>query len=442
MRDIEKLGEAPIGHVLLSNCMHSSAALLVYSIYNITDTLIVSWGVNETDAGAIAVVSPVMLMLSAISTTMGSGGAVLLSKALGKKDTDNAAKITANVFVIFWLFAIFVTIIGLLFLAPMLKMIGVTENLYPYAKDYAAIILLGAITSTAFSSLIRAEGAMRFALKIWFIPVVVNLVLDCLFVFAFHSGICGAALATVISQIISVCMYIWFFFMRKDRTYKISCRSFQIDFRTIKNIVWLGLPSLVSQFSSSIFLVLINRYLGAFHSEQAITSMGFAMKIQTFLTMPQNGMLQGMQPLLGYNYSNGKAERVDETLKKAVIMSFGYGLFLAGVAICFGNRLLAIFTSNEDMVKFGNTCLIFITVTAALKSYCPLITTFYQAIGNARNALTIIAVSMIIKVLTIVTMANGWRTEGILWSFVITDILTFMFTAVFLIINSKKKGCR
>lgn len=210
----------------------------------------------------------------------------------------------------------------------------------------------------------------------------------------------------------------------------------------IKDIVWLGLPSLVSQFSSSIFLVLINRYLGAFHSEQAITSMGFAMKIQTFLTMPQNGMLQGMQPLLGYNYSNGKAERVDETLKKAVIMSFGYGLFLAGVAICFGNRLLAIFTSNEDMVKFGNTCLIFITVTAALKSYCPLITTFYQAIGNARNALTIIAVSMIIKVLTIVTMANGWRTEGILWSFVITDILTFMFTAVFLIINSKKKGCR
>lgn len=176
--------------------------------------------------------------------------------------------------------------------------------------------------------------------------------------------------------------------------------------------------------------------------EQAITSMGFAMKIQTFLTMPQNGMLQGMQPLLGYNYSNGKTERVNETLKKAVIMSFVYGLFLAGAAICFGDRLLAIFTSNEAMVKFGSTCLIFITVTAALKSCCPLITTFYQAIGNARNALIIIAVSMIIKVLTIVTMANGWRTEGILWSFVITDILTFMFTAVFLIISSKKKGCR
>ena len=183
------------------------------------------------------------------------------------------------------------TIAGLLFLDPVLKLIGVTENLYPYAKNYAAIILSGAITSTAFSSLIRAEGAMRFALKIWFIPVAVNLVFDGFFVFAFHSGIRGAALATVISQIISVCMYIWFFFLRHDRTYKISCRSFQIDFRMIKDIVWLGLPSLVSQFSSGICFVLINRYLGVFHSEQAIISMGFAMKIQTFLTMPQNGML-------------------------------------------------------------------------------------------------------------------------------------------------------
>lgn len=223
--------------------------------------------------------------------------------------------------------------------------------------------------------------------------------------------------------------------MRKRHSSRIAtfCMLLQKDSLTnsvlIKDIVWLGLPSLVSQFSSGIFFVLINRYLGVFHSEQAIISMGFAMKIQTFLTMPQNGMLQGMQPLLGYNYSNGKAERVNETLKKAVIMSFGYGLFQAGAAICFGDKLLAIFTSNEAMIKFGSTCLIFMTVTAALKSYCPLITTFYQAIGNARNALIMIAVSMIMKVLTIVTMANGWRTEGILWSFVITDILTFMFTA-------------
>ena len=433
MRDIEKLGEAPVGRVLLSNCIHSSAALLVYSIYSMTDTLIVSRGVNETAAGAVAVVSPVMIMLSAVSTTLGSGGAVLLSKTLGKKDTDHAAKITANVFVIFWLSALITTIAGLLFLTPMLKMMGVTETLYPYAKDYATIILLGAVTSTAFSSLIRAEGAVRFALKIWLVPVAVNLILDCLFVFVFRFGIRGAALATVLSQTISVCMCIWFFFLRRDRTYQISGRSFRIDVILIKKILWSGLPSLVSQFSSGIFLVLINRYFGAFHGEQAIIAMGFAMKIQTFLIMPQNGMLQGMQPLLGYNDSNGKADRVKETLKRAVRMSFGYGLFVAGVSICFGDKLLAIFTSDEAVIEFGSACLMFITVTAALKSYCPLITTFYQAVGNARNALIMIAGSVMIKILMIVTMANGWRTEGILWSFVVSDMLTFLFTALFLI---------
>lgn len=332
MRDIEKLGEAPVRRLLLSNCIHSSAALLVYSIYNITDTLIVSWGVNET-----------------------------------------------------------------------------------------------------------AEGAMRFALKIWFVPVTVNLALDSIFVFIFHLGIRGAALATVISQMVSACMYIWFFFIRRDRTYKVGRRSFQIDPKMIKEIVWLGMPSLVSQFSSSVIIVLINRYLGAFHGEQAITSMGFAMKIQTFLIMPQSGMLQGMQPILGYNDSNGRTKRVKETIEKAVIMSFIYGLFLSGVSICFGDKLLAVFTSNEAMVELGRVCLIFITVTAALKSYCPLITTFYQAIGNARNAMTIIAGSVIMKILVIIIMANAWKTAGILWSFIAVDILTFLFTAVFRIFNAKRK---
>lgn len=336
MQEAEKLGEEPIGHLLLANSVHSSIALLAYGIYGITDMLIVSWGVNETAAGAVAFVSPIMLMLNAVSTTMGTGGAALISRALGKKDLQNAAAIAANVFLVFWFFAILLTVAGLVFLNPILGFMGVTENIYPYAKDYAEIILLGAITSTAFSSLIRAEGAMRYALKIWLYPVIVNLALDSLFVYAFGLAVSGAALATIFSQLVSICMYIWFFFMRGDWAYEIKKGSFRPDFKIIKTIAWLGLPSLITQLSSSVYMILTNRYLGLLGGGPAITAMGFALKIQAFLTMPQSGIIQGMQPLLGYNDSNGRQNRVGETIRMSAIMSFSYGLFVAGIAVFFG----------------------------------------------------------------------------------------------------------
>lgn len=439
VKNVEKLGKAPVGRLLLWGCIHSSAALFVYGIYNITDMLIISRGVNETAAGAIAVVSPLMLILNAVSTTMGGGGAALLSKALGKNDLRTAAKITANVLIVFWTFALSVTVTGLLFLTPVLKALGVTSRHFPYAKDYAAILLLGAVTSTAFSSLIRAEGDMRYALKIWLIPVMINLALDCLFVFCFRLSIRGAALATVISQITSVLMYIWFFFIRPDKTYEIKRSSFHPDFKMIQAIVRLGLPSLIAQLSSGVSLVLVNKYLGLYSGAMAITCMGFAMKIQTFLIMPQNGILQGMQPLLSYNYSGGQMERVKETLKKSVILSSTYGLFAAGAVFLFGEKLLTVFTSDKSMISFGGICLTCAVITASLKNYSPLIATFYQSVGDAGKSLTVIIGSVIVRILTITIMANLWKTEGILWSFIVVDILTFLLTAVFRIATTKRK---
>ena len=166
---------------------------------------------------------------------------------------------------------------------------------------------------------------------------------------------------------------------------------------------------------------------------------GLAMKIQTFLIMPQNGILQGMQPLLSYNYSGGQMERVKETLKKSVILSSSYGLFAAGAVFLSGEKLLTVFTSDKSMISFGGICLTCAVITASLKNYSPLIATFYQSVGDARKSLTVIIGSVIVRILTITIMANLWKTEGILWSFIVVDILTFLLTAVFRIATAKRK---
>ena len=163
------------------------------------------------------------------------------------------------------------------------------------------------------------------------------------------------------------------------------------------------------------------------------------MKIQTFLIMPQNGILQGMQPLLSYNYSGGQMERVKETLKKSVILSSSYGLFAAGAVFVCGVKNKPVFYTDKKMNCVGGSCLNSAVITASLKNYSPLIATFYQSVGDARKSLTVIIGSVIVRILTITIMANLWKTEGILWSFIVVDILTFLLTAVFRIATAKRK---
>lgn len=157
--------------------------IVSYHLYNVIDTIYISRGINVDAAGGLAITLPLFIFLSAISTTMGTGSASCLSRALGNKDLERANIIAANIFIVFCFFSITITIIGLVYLEQILSMMGVTEVIKPYAEKYSRIILMGAITSTGFLSLMRAEGASRYAMYQWVIPVMANLLLDPIFIF-------------------------------------------------------------------------------------------------------------------------------------------------------------------------------------------------------------------------------------------------------------------
>lgn len=432
MNEASKLGEQPLGKLIFSMCTHASLALLLYSIYSLTDTIIIAWGVNSYAAGAVSVTSPLLMLLGAFSTTVGAGGSSLVSRALGKMDTTYAASITGTVFVSFWGLAILISILGLIFLDPLLQILGATGALYPYAKEYATIILAGAVTSTAFSSLIRAEGAAKFGLFIWLIPIAVNIVLDVFFVFWFEMGVSGAALATVCAQIVSVCMSIWFFFFRSRRAYRIHKEQLRFHPRILSEVASIGFPSLISQISASVLVVILNRFLGATGGETAITAFSFAIRIQALLLLPQSGIAQGVQPIIGYSYSSKNMNRARATVKIAALSSAIYGVVITAIGILVRRPLMMLFTNDEEIVSLGGIILLFLLITIPVKGFSPVVATYFQSIGDKRRSLLIPTVGFfIIQVPIVLIMGNLYAFGGMLWALVLTEILIFVF-ALFL----------
>lgn len=222
---VERLGTEKIGALLWEMSSQTTFSLLVYAIYSLTDTYFLSVGVNALAAAGASIIAPVLIGLGAVATTVGAGGASVVSRALGEQQVEKASRTVATTYLIFWVAALTITVVGAAFIEPMVYLLGATDSIAPYAIAYGRIIFLGAITSTGFSTIIRADGSARYATAIWIIPVTANIVLCWLFIMVVKLGVAGAALATVFAQAISAGMGVYFFFFRKNRSYRASARA-------------------------------------------------------------------------------------------------------------------------------------------------------------------------------------------------------------------------
>ena len=229
----QELSSGKISALVLRYSLTTFAALLFSALYNLVDTLFVSRGVGDTAMGGVAVVFPFMIIQGAVAQTVGGGAASIVSRLLGKRDNAAAGEVTLNAMATFYISAVLVSLIGFIFMNPILSLLGATPDILPYARQYFTIVLAGNVFSTGFSSIIRAEGRMTYALLIWLIPTGVNVVLDAVFIFALDMGVRGAALATVLCQFTSFVMSILFF-------KKYSCQSFtgaRLRLSTVKQAV-------------------------------------------------------------------------------------------------------------------------------------------------------------------------------------------------------------
>jgi len=403
-------------------------ALFFNELYNIVDTLFVSRGVGDNAMGGVSIIFPFIIVQGAISQTIGSGAASIVSRLLGKKEYEKAGSVTANAMFIFYITSILITITGLIFINPLLILFGATEEIMPYAKEYFTIMLLGNVFSTGFSSIMRAEGKMLYSLMIWIIPTAVNITLDAVFIYGLHMGVRGAALATVISYFTSFVMSVLFFT-------RISVQKFsriKIHINTITDIITIGIPMLVQMGSMSLLFMLINKMLSSTGGTQEINTFAYVSKVITFAIVPFNAVAAASSPIISYNYGAEKKARIKQCIRYSIIFCEVYAVIALITAILIPDVFIKIFTADIHIITNGTMALRILSASLIFVPFTIITGSYFQAIGKKIPALITNILIVIYAMISIILLSGIIGTNGI-WVSIPTACILAGISSIILI---------
>ncbi len=437
---VQRLGTEKIWKLLLDMASQTTFSLLVYAVYSIINTYFLSVGINSLAAAGASIISPVLMALGGVATIVGVGGASVVSRALGEQHVERASRTVANTFLIFWTVATTITIFGTLFIKPIVFLLGATETIAPYAITYGRIIFLGAITSTGYSAIIRADGNARFSTAIWVIPVAVNTVLAWLFIMVLRMGVGGAAWATVIGQAVSAGMSVYFFFFRKNRSYRIKAAYFKPDKSIIAEVLMIGLPSFLKSISASLVVIVTNNLLRVMGGDSALGVFAIVNRLYASLSMPQTGIVQGMQPLVGYNFGQKRFERVRKTIALSLGATVVYGLLVGGLCLLMPATLIAVLSKESVIVAEGQIALRFLALSYPLSGVAILAAAYFQSVGKAKDALWLTLGGILLVKLPVLLLASRFFGLNGIWASEAVSELILCAVAVLMLKNYQGKA--
>lgn len=435
------LGKEKIGKLIKKFSIPCIISMLVNSLYNIVDQIFIGQGVGYLGNGATNVVFPLVMVGLAFSLMFGDGASAYLSLKLGEKKNKEAEVGIGNGILISAIVSILFCFITLIFLPLFLKLFGCTENLQSYAMTYGRIIAIGfpfSMIGTTLNSVIRADGSPKYSMISMIVGAVLNTILDPIFIFVFNKGVAGAAVATVISQIVTFALNIMY--IKRFKTIKISKECFKLNKDTCKKITTLGISSFIMQMSFVCVMTVENNLLGKygldskFGAEIPITVLGIVMKISQILNSIIIGIAAGSQPIFGYNYGAKKYDRVKETLK----LVLGSSVIISTIAFILfqtiPNKLILIFGSgDENYIEFA--CLSFrIYLLLCIFNGIQIPSgIFFQAIGKStKSAILSLSRQIIILIPAMVILSSMYGIIGVLSAGPVADGIAFILAFVFL----------
>jgi putative MATE family efflux protein len=436
---VEALATGPVGRLLWHGTAQATMSVGIYGVYALTNAAFVAHGVGPTAMGAVNLVAPVLLVLGALSTTVGSGGASLVSRRLGAGDAEGAARSAGTAFTVFWAGAIAMAAAGLAGLEPLLTALGAHGEMRGYARDYAVIILASTLVGTGFSSLVRAEGRLRFATMLWVVPVLVQIALDPILIFGLDMGVRGAAVGTVAGQAVSAAMSLWFFFGRRDRPYRIRAAHLRPHRPTIRSLLAVGSPSMLAGLGATALALIVNNALAGLGAAAAVTAYAACTRIQTFATMPQLGISQGMQPIVGFNAGRGDHDRADRTRVLALRATLIYSTAAAALTALLADQLTELLLGVAS--PQAATALRIIAAGLALSGIPPLVSAYFQAIGRPRPSYAISAGTLLAFKIPAVLAFSAIGTTGV-WIGLAIGELTAAAAALALLRRNLRGGHR
>lgn len=437
MERADRLGQEKVLPLLISFSIPAIVGMLVQALYNVVDRIFVGHGVGPLGIAGLAVVFPVMLVQMAFAMLIGLGATSLISIRLGEGRKGDAERIMANALGMLVLISLLLTVVGVAFLDPLIRLLGASEAVVPYARGYLSIILYGSIfqsVSFGLNHMIRAQGHPKTAMATMLIGAIVNIVLDPIFIFMFGWGVEGAALATVISQIISA-VWVLAFFLRGKSELRLDLRSIhKIKWPVVWQIVSIGFAPFAMQLASSLQNLILNQSLARYGGDLAISAMGIVFSVNTLFMMPIFGINQGAQPIMGYNYGAEKYNRVKETFRYAaigatILVTLG---FLATRFI--PSQLVSLFGRHDaELMDLG------VRTMRTVMMFFPIVglqivgSNLFQALGKPKKAAFLsLSRQFLLLIPALLILPRFFGLGGVFYAYPVSDIGATLITIMLL----------
>ena len=433
-----KMGTMPVNRLLISMSLPMMISMLVQALYNIVDSIFVS-RIDENALTAVSMAFPIQSLMIALGAGTGVGVNALLSRSLGEKDYDRADKSAVNgVFLAAVSYLIFL-LVGIFVTTPFYLSQTKDAQIIDYGKQYLTIICccsFGMYTQLIFERLLQSTGRTFYTMVTQGTGAVINIILDPVFIFGYlgvpRMGVAGAAVATVMGQIIAGIMAV-VINIKKNTDIHLRLKGFVPDAKVIGQIYAVGIPSIIMQAIGSVMTYGMNKILITF-SSTAVAVFGVYFKLQSFIFMPIFGLNNGMVPIIAYNYGAGKRDRLIKTLKLSIL--YAVGLMAVGFAVfqIFPAPLLALFDASPMMLDIGIPALRIISISFLFAGFCIICGSLFQALGNGVYSMIVSIARQLLVLLPVAYLLSLMgEVSYVWWAFPIAEVMSLIVTVFFMV---------
>ncbi len=441
----EFLGTAPVGKLLFKLAIPTVVAQIINMLYNIVDRIYIGHIPEEGSLAltGVGVCMPIIMIVTAFAALVSAGGAPRASIFMGEKNKDSAEKTLGNCFMLQIILSAILTVVLLILNEDLLLTFGASENTISYATDYMSIYALGTIfvqLTLGMNAFITAQGFTTISMVSIIIGAVSNIILDPIFIFGFDLGVKGAALATILSQAIS-CVWVVSFLCGKKTVIKLKKSNLKLSPKIILPCIALGTATFIMQSSESVISVCFNSSLLRYGGDIAVGAMTILTSVMQFALLPLQGIAQGAQPILSFNYGAKNTARVKKAFRILITTCLAYSVTLWAVVMVVPQLFVGIFTPDADLIEF---------TAPALRTYLGGIFLFgiqiacqmtFTSLGKAVNSIVVAVVRkfvLLLPLIYIIPLLVSNKTMGVYMAEPIADIVAVTFTAILFTFQFKK----
>lgn len=435
------LGTERIGKLLMQYAIPAIIAMTASSLYNMVDSIFIGHGVGALAISGLALTFPLMNLAAAFGSLVGVGASTLISVKLGQKDYDTAQRVLGNVLVLNVIIGLLFTVVTLIFLDPILYFFGGSDATVGYARDYMVVILLGNIITHIYlglNAVLRSAGHPQKAMYATIATVLVNTLLDPLFIYVFDWGIQGAAIATITAQVLAL---IWQFklFSNKNELLHFHKGIYRLKKKIVYDSLAIGMSPFLMNLAACFIVILINQGLQKYGGDLAIGAFGIVNRLVFIVVMIVMGLNQGMQPIAGYNYGAQQYLRVRKVLIVTIVAATLVTTFGFLVGMLMPELAVSIFTTDEELIRLAAKGLRITVVFFPIIGFQMVTSNFFQSIGMASKAIFLsISRQVLILIPCLLILPRYYGQFGVWVSMPVSDISASLIAGSMLIWQMKK----